>query len=136
MSEGLFCQQEFGSVCFESWTGRRTLLLSGDFFLGGVVVATLAKLMLRLRELDTAGAALNRSAADAMLVGAAILRLGTSAAIAHAMDDDSRDRIITSLRVKYGTCDSHAHLVVLIVTELTYKIAMFTTLHFEYCVKN
>lgn len=63
------------------------------------MVATFAKLMLRLRALGADSADLNRSAAEAMLVGAAILRLGNSAAIAHAIDDDSRDRIVTSLRV-------------------------------------
>lgn len=80
----------------------RTLLLSGDFFLGGVVAATLAKLVLRLRALGGGGGpgALNRTAAEAMLVGAAILRLGGSKAITHAIDDDSQDRIASALRVR------------------------------------
>jgi hypothetical protein len=48
---------------------HRTLLLGGDFFLGGVVAVTLAKLVLRLRALGSLPAAtLHRTAADAMLV--------------------------------------------------------------------
>ena len=80
----------------------RTLLLSGDFFLGGVVAATLAKLVLRLRALGggSGHTTLNRVAAEAMLVGAAILRLGGSKAITHAIDDDSQDRIASALRVR------------------------------------
>lgn len=47
----------------------RSLLLGGDFFLGGVVAATLAKLVLRLRALGSLPAGLlNRTAAEAMLV--------------------------------------------------------------------
>lgn len=47
----------------------RSLLLGGDFFLGGVVAATLAKLVLRLRVLGSPpAAAVNRTAADTMLV--------------------------------------------------------------------
>lgn len=43
--------------------------------------------------------ALNKAAAEAMLISASILRLGTSKAVAHGIDDDSRDRIVTSLKV-------------------------------------
>lgn len=46
------------------------MLLGGDFFLGGVVAVTLAKLVLRLRPLAfVPPSAVNRTAADAMLVG-------------------------------------------------------------------
>ena len=44
--------------------------------------------------------ALNKAAAEAMLISASILRLGTSKAVAHGIDDDSRDRIVTSLKVR------------------------------------
>lgn len=55
---------------------HRTLLLGGDFFLGGVVAATLAKLVLRLRELGSLQApALHRTAADCMLVGSYSLHM-------------------------------------------------------------
>ena len=43
--------------------------------------------------------ALNKAAAEAMLISASILRLGTSKAVAHGIDDDSRDRIVSSLKV-------------------------------------
>lgn len=90
---------------------RRTLLLSGDFFLGGVVAATLAKLVLRLRALGggSGHTALNRVAAEAMLVGAATLRLGGSKAITHAIDDDSQDRIASALRVRQPPPDVLSH---------------------------
>ena len=44
--------------------------------------------------------ALNKAAAEAMLISASILRLGTSKAVAHGIDDDSRDRIVASLKVR------------------------------------
>ncbi len=34
-----------------------------------------------------------------MLISASILRLGGSKAVAHGIDDDSRDRIVSSLKV-------------------------------------
>ena len=43
--------------------------------------------------------ALNKAAAEAMLISASILRLGASKAVAHGIDDDSRDRIVSSLKV-------------------------------------
>lgn len=78
----------------------RALLLAGDFFLGAVVAGTLAKLMLRARDLGvSAPAALNRATAEAMLLIVAILRLGSSPAVASPMDDDSRARMAAALRV-------------------------------------
>lgn len=50
----------------------RTMLLSGDYFLGSVVAVTLAKLVLRLRPL-LAAPATNRAAAEAMLVSGGIV---------------------------------------------------------------
>jgi hypothetical protein len=44
--------------------------------------------------------ALNKAAAEAMLISASILRLGTSKAVAHGIDDDSRDRVVASLKVR------------------------------------
>lgn len=61
--------QQPHNFSFDSSPGR-SLLLSGDFYLGGVVAATLAKLVLRLRTLNSATpASVNRTAAQAMLVG-------------------------------------------------------------------
>ncbi|CAL8470680.1 g10222 [Coccomyxa elongata] len=81
----------------------RTLLLSGDFFLGGVVAGTLTKLLLRLRKLQ--GQAPHRMVAEAMLFVAAILRLGESPQMAHPIDADSMDRMVTCLQVLAGKLD-------------------------------
>ena len=78
----------------------RTLLLSGDFFLGGVIAASLAKLVLRLRELGMAGRPLNKVTAEVMLLAASILGLGEAKALTHPIDDDSVSRIVTALRVR------------------------------------
>jgi len=82
----------------------RTMLLSGDYFLGSVVAVTLAKLVLRLRPL-LAAPATNRAAAEAMLVCASIVRLGTSNATPQPIDDVSHDRISAALQVLSGESD-------------------------------
>ena len=74
------------------------LLLSGDFFLGGVVGSTLCKLVLRLHALGSAPQA-HRAAAQAMLQIASILRLGESKAVPHPVDDDAVDRMAACLKV-------------------------------------
>ncbi|KAJ9504570.1 hypothetical protein QJQ45_030541 [Haematococcus lacustris] len=78
----------------------RSLLLGGDFFLGGVIAGTLTKLLLRLRALGTASAAsLNKATAEAMLIIVSILRLSDSASLPVPLDDDSRDRMLVCLSV-------------------------------------
>jgi len=52
-----------------------------------------------LTQQRAAQTAVNKAAAEAMLVSASILRLGASKAVAHGIDDDSRDRIVSSLKV-------------------------------------
>ena len=74
----------------------RALLLSGDFFLGGVIAGTLTKLVLRLRKLR--GDGLQRLTARAMLAIASILRLGESPALQHPVDADSVERMVTCLK--------------------------------------
>jgi len=64
---------------------------------------SLTKLLLRLRKLQ--GQVPYKLTAEAMLFLAAILRLGESAQMAHPIDADSQDRIITCLEVL-----SHSHL--------------------------
>ncbi|CAL5220396.1 g2403 [Coccomyxa viridis] len=81
----------------------RTLLLSGDFFLGGVIAGSLTKLLLRLRKLQ--GQVPYKLTAEAMLFVAAILRLGESAQMAHPIDADSQDRMVTCLEVLSGKLD-------------------------------
>eukprot|EP00276_Gloeochaete_wittrockiana_P009677 CAMPEP_0184646384 /NCGR_PEP_ID=MMETSP0308-20130426/3086_1 /TAXON_ID=38269 /ORGANISM="Gloeochaete witrockiana, Strain SAG 46.84" /LENGTH=962 /DNA_ID=CAMNT_0027076361 /DNA_START=108 /DNA_END=2996 /DNA_ORIENTATION=- len=78
----------------------RALLLSGDFFLASVVSATLAKLVLReknLKSVDTI--TWNTHQADALLIMLAILRLGKSSVASHSIDPDSHERIISCVRV-------------------------------------
>ncbi|EFJ07199.1 hypothetical protein SELMODRAFT_448563 [Selaginella moellendorffii] len=80
-------------------TNLRTLLLTGDFFLGSVICGTLTKLVLRLEELQTSKVAVNKATADILLVMVSILRLGQSAVVAHPIDNDSVDRITQCIRV-------------------------------------
>ena len=74
----------------------RTLLLSGDFFLGGVVAAALTKLLLRLRKGLADSHELHRATAEAMLVIAAMLRLGENPLMAHPIDADSGELLIAA----------------------------------------
>ncbi|WIA09801.1 hypothetical protein OEZ85_009176 [Tetradesmus obliquus] len=77
----------------------RSLLLVGDFFLGGVVAASLTKLVLRLGSLGVPAASLHRASASAMLAIVAMLRLGESGALPTPLDDDSRDRMGACIQV-------------------------------------
>ncbi|KAK9813120.1 hypothetical protein WJX72_009365 [[Myrmecia] bisecta] len=76
----------------------RTLLLAGDFFLGGVIASSLTKLLLRLRTLCSPEA-VNKATGQAMLQIASILRLGESSAVLHPVDDDAVDRMATCLQI-------------------------------------
>ncbi|KAG2433993.1 hypothetical protein HYH02_012454 [Chlamydomonas schloesseri] len=82
----------------------RSLLLAGDFFLGGVVAGTQVKLLLRLKALkDTPAPQLNAYTAEAMQYVVATLRLGEAAgATPTPLDADSRDRMMLCLRVLAG----------------------------------
>jgi hypothetical protein len=89
---------------------RRALLLGGDYFLGAVAAASLAKLVLRMRALRALPpASLNRMAADVMACITAMLRLGESGAAAaagvHPLDADSRDRMAACLRTLAAGAD-------------------------------
>lgn len=64
----------------------RALLLVGDFFLGGVIAASLTKLLLRLRALGAAAPVLNKAVAQGMLAIISIMRLGESPALATPLD--------------------------------------------------
>ncbi|KAF6255868.1 coatomer subunit beta [Scenedesmus sp. NREL 46B-D3] len=77
----------------------RSLLLVGDFFLGGVVAASLTKLVLRLAGQGVPRAAVHRASANAMLAIVAMLRLGESSALPTPLDDDSRDRMGSCIKV-------------------------------------
>ncbi|DBB17526.1 hypothetical protein WJX82_003794 [Trebouxia sp. C0006] len=78
----------------------RALLLTGDYFLGGVVAGALTKLLLRLRKSTNADEKeVNKLTAEAMLYIVSILRLGESQASLHPRDDDAVDRMVTCLKV-------------------------------------
>lgn len=82
----------------------RALLLTGDYFLGGVVAGALTKLLLRLRKLNEVDALeVNKLTAEAMLYIVSILRLGESQASQHPRDDDAVDRMVTCLKVRSRT---------------------------------
>ena len=72
----------------------------------GARAGTLTKLLLRLRQLQ--GQAPHRMAAEAMLFVAAILRLGESPQMAHPIDADSMDRMVTCLQVQSLLLHHHA----------------------------
>lgn len=79
----------------------RSMLLAGDYFVGAILAAGFAKMVLRLRAAgQTPPAQLNRLTAELMLMVASILRLGESpVAAAHPVDLDARDRMAVCLRV-------------------------------------
>lgn len=78
----------------------RALLLSGDFFLGGVVALTLAKLAVRVGKIGQLDRpAFHRLAAECMLCMASILALGESPSMQHRIDGDSAERIGLGIEV-------------------------------------
>lgn len=66
----------------------RALLLVGDFFLGGVIAASLTKLLLRMRSLGAAAPVLNKAVAQGMLAIISIMRLGESPALPTPLDGE------------------------------------------------
>jgi coatomer subunit beta len=80
----------------------RSILLTGDFFLGAVIACTLTKLIFRLEEVQPSRVAVNKAAAEALLIMVSMLRLGQSSVLPHPIDDDSYDRI--SLCIRILTC--------------------------------
>ncbi|CAL0308605.1 unnamed protein product [Lupinus luteus] len=81
----------------------RSLILSGDFFLAAVVSCTLAKLVLRLEEVQTSKAEVNKTSAQALLIMVSILQLGQSSVLPHPIDNDSHDRIVLCIRLMCNT---------------------------------
>lgn len=81
----------------------RTLLLSGEYFVGVAVCTALTKLVLRIASYDNAPAALlNKVRSQAMLVCASILRFGRSKTSTVKIDDGSAERIITCIQTMTG----------------------------------
>ncbi|KAL8517801.1 hypothetical protein ACS0TY_009209 [Phlomoides rotata] len=77
----------------------RSLLLTGDFFLGAVVACTLAKLILRLEEVQQSKVEVNKASTDALLIMIAMLQLGQSSVLPHPIDNDSYDRVVLCIRL-------------------------------------
>ncbi|KZS93333.1 coatomer protein [Sistotremastrum niveocremeum HHB9708] len=72
----------------------RALILSGDYYTGAVLAATLTKLLLRLSKISADVQALNGFRAEAMLIMISIIRVGQSEFVTMPIDEDSQDRIL------------------------------------------
>ncbi|TKY64680.1 Coatomer subunit beta-1 [Spatholobus suberectus] len=83
----------------------RSLILSGDFFLGAVVACTLTKLVLRLEEVQTSKVQVNKATTQALLIIVSMLQLGRSSILPHPIDNDSYDRIVLCIRLLCNTGD-------------------------------
>ncbi|KAL5974102.1 hypothetical protein ACLOJK_030765 [Asimina triloba] len=83
----------------------RSLILTGDFFLGAVVACTLTKLVLRLEEVQPSKAEVNRATNGALLIMVSMLQLGQSSFLPHPIDNDSYDRIVLCIRLLCNTGD-------------------------------
>ncbi|KAL4577964.1 hypothetical protein LXL04_014079 [Taraxacum kok-saghyz] len=77
----------------------RSLLLTGDFFLGAVVACTLTKLVLRLTEVQTVKSEVNRVCRQVLLIVVSMIQLGQSSFLPHPIDTDSYDRIVVCVRM-------------------------------------
>lgn len=76
----------------------RQLILDGDFYLGTVLSATLAKLVMRHYEISQDLARTNALRAEAMLIMISIIRVGQSPFVKAPIDEDSVDRIMSCIR--------------------------------------
>lgn len=76
----------------------RQLILDGDFYLGTVLSATLAKLVMRHHEISKDSARTNALRAEAMLIMISIIRVGQSPFVKAPIDEDSVDRIMSCIR--------------------------------------
>ncbi|KAF8025299.1 hypothetical protein BT93_F2211 [Corymbia citriodora subsp. variegata] len=83
----------------------RSLILSGDFFLGAVVACTLTKLVLRLEEVQPSKVEVNKASTQALLIMVSMLQLGQSPVLPHPIDNDSHDRVILCIRLLCNTGD-------------------------------
>ncbi|KHG09263.1 hypothetical protein F383_01364 [Gossypium arboreum] len=83
----------------------RSLLLTGDFFLGAVVACTLTKLVLRLEEVQPSKVEVNKATTQTLLILVSMLQLGQSHVLPHPIDNDSYDRIVLCMRLLCNTGD-------------------------------
>ncbi|KAL0302883.1 UNVERIFIED_CONTAM: Coatomer subunit beta-1 [Sesamum radiatum] len=92
-----------GSLATEN---LRSLLLTGEFFLGAIVACTLAKLILRLEEVQPSKVEVNKASSNALLIMVSMLQLGQSLVLPHPIDNDSYDRIVLCIRLLCNTGDA------------------------------
>ncbi|KAF7030280.1 hypothetical protein CFC21_041855 [Triticum aestivum] len=98
------------SGLFDSRHNLRFLIMSGDFHLAAVVACTLAKLVLRLEEVQPSKVVTNNASAESLLIMVSILQLGKCSYLPHPIDSDSYDRIVFCIRLLCST-DDHARKV-------------------------
>jgi len=104
LADGTYATQTAAVESLTSSTtpNLRTLILSGDFFLGSVVSTTLTKLALRYMEAAPSSGVeareVNRTHAEIMLYIVCILRLGKQGGLPTPIDDDSADRLKLCLK--------------------------------------
>ncbi|XP_074288079.1 coatomer subunit beta-1-like [Silene latifolia] len=84
----------------------RSLLLSGDFFLGAVVACSLSKLVLRLEEVQPSKAEVNKATTHALLYMVSMIQLGQSPILPQPIDNDAYDRIILCIRLLCNSGDA------------------------------
>ncbi|KAL3536033.1 hypothetical protein ACH5RR_004494 [Cinchona calisaya] len=83
----------------------RSLLLTGDFFLGAVIACTLTKLILRLEEVQPSRVEVNKASSNILLIMVSMLQLGQSSVLPHPIDNDSYERIVLCIRLLCNTGD-------------------------------
>jgi coatomer subunit beta len=76
----------------------RQLILDGDYYLATVLSSTLTKLVMRHYETASNKARTNALRAEAMLIMISIIRVGQSQFVKAPIDEDSVDRIMSSVR--------------------------------------
>ena len=92
----------------------RTMILSGDFFLGAVLSSCLTKMLLRLcKNGDISRPDINKISAQMMLIVSNLMMVGESHKNMeglHPMDDDSKDRMAACLYVMSNPESSEASI--------------------------
>lgn len=83
----------------------RSLILTGDFFLGAVVACTLTKLVLRLEEVQSSKTEINKAKTQTLLIMVSMLQLGQSHVVPHSIDPDSYERIVLCIKLICHTSD-------------------------------
>lgn len=83
----------------------RSLILTGDFFLGAVVACTLTKLVLRLEEVQSSKTEINKVKTQILLIMVCMLQLGQSHVVPHSIDPDSYERIVLCIKLICHTSD-------------------------------